>query len=135
MELEPFLSKKQKDFLLEQIRLVSLSTQELMTEFVLLTDRLDNNRKYDQGQFQLTSKIAEILCTRPDWDRSTITGVIEYSLGEDFVSYQGILFVKIAGIECKEELAPKLVELLFKDLDQDVLVEEATKALIRIGTN
>jgi hypothetical protein len=132
-QIESLFNVKQKELLQELLRLFSLSTSELFSELTKYAEQ--SGIHYDNRIFQIAGKIIEILSARSDWDRKKVEVELEREIQEGFVSNYGIFIVILAGEERMQQLIPALVKLLFKDLDQDVLVEEATAALIKIGTN
>ncbi|XJZ27756.1 SEC-C metal-binding domain-containing protein [Bacillota bacterium Lsc_1132] len=132
-EIEQLLNIKQKELLKELLTLASMSTSDLFAELTTYANQLGAN--YNSRTFQIARKVIEILSSRKDWDREKVEKVLEQELQQDFVSIGGIFFVMLCGEERMGLLTNVLVKLLFKDLDQDLLVEEAIKALIKIGTN
>lgn len=130
-QVEPFLNSQYKETLQELLRLASLSTSELFDELQKYADQIKT--RYNDKIFQMGKRIIQLLSSRNDWDRQKVETSLDQVMQEEFVSIHGIFFVMLAGEERMTQQIPTLVERLFKDLDQDVLVEEAINALIKIG--
>ncbi|WP_279380317.1 SEC-C metal-binding domain-containing protein [Mesobacillus boroniphilus] len=132
-EVTKLLDKKGRQYLDELLKLDSMAAPELFAELAKLAAAIET--RYDHAKFMLAEVILKRLSMRKDWDRKLVGKMIFQALEGDFATVHEIFFVMLAGIERMDQFTSQLVKLLFRELDDDLLVEEAIKSLIKIGTD
>jgi hypothetical protein len=113
----------------------NLDEEGLFTELGEITNRLESENKHRYDLFSLGKRVIRELLDRdniPTWE---VENGIRYNLqADDYMNYDGIYNVFMAGELRVESVLPELIQILDKD-EGDFVLEEAMKALIKIGTD
>jgi len=110
-----------------------LETEELFMELGELLNSLEEDG-FNSVDYEMCKRIGRELISRdevPDWE---IENGIRSNLAEDeYMPYDGIFNIFMAGERRLESVIPDLMKILKKDED-DLTLNEVTKTLIKIGT-
>lgn len=131
-ELSPFVNNE----VLEKIvSLCSLDTEQLFMEIAHILDSLEH-ATFNQARFNFGKRVFNELINRGEFTESNaweIEAAIKEDWNKEFISFNGIYHVYLAGEQKITSLIPQLTELLLR-VEEDFLLEEVTDALIKIGT-
>lgn len=129
-QIEPFVNKPYLDNLKE---IKKLDDEGLFMELGDIINELENS--FNHQLFDLGKRIVKELILRgeiPDWE---VENGIRNNLDEhEYMPIEGIYNVFMAGEVRTESVIPDLIKILDKD-EGDIVLDEVTKALIKIGTD
>ncbi|GAB3061619.1 SEC-C metal-binding domain-containing protein [Virgibacillus ainsalahensis] len=131
-ELSPFVNKEAIETI---VSLRSMDTEQLYLEVADIMNSLEDGA-FNQPLFNFGKRIFKELINRGEYDQPNfweIEAAIKEDWDKEFISFNGIYNVYLAGEQKVTSLIPQLTELLSR-AEEDFLLEEVTDALIKIGT-
>ncbi|MGV3487239.1 MAG: SEC-C metal-binding domain-containing protein [Tuberibacillus sp.] len=132
-EIKPIVGIRGKAPLENLIKLNHLSTEKLLEELTEVLGEMEEQKYYNGSLFTFSKHIIDNLIKRNGIAPKEVERAIRKELDADFFSYKGILLVYAAGKMKIQTLVKDLSGLLLRT-DEDVLLEEVEKALIRMGS-
>ncbi|SET47992.1 SEC-C motif-containing protein [Oceanobacillus limi] len=131
-ELSPFVNNEALETI---VSLYSMDTEQLFIEVGSIMNTLEED-EFNQHLYNFGKRIFKELIHRGEYDESNIWE-IEAALKEEwdknFLSYNSIYNVYLAGEINATSLIPQLTELLSR-VNEDILLKEVTETLIKIGS-
>ena len=140
--IEPELALKYREPLEGYIRkemwllyelLVNGSEEEVYTEYGKILNELERVEPYQHDIYIKAKKMATCIVKNGWITEDEIDLIIQAETREQWFSFSGILTVYMIGLLNLEKYIPFLASLLVRD--EDILLEEASAALIRFQTN
>lgn len=131
-ELEKLTNEK---VLHQMIRLRSMDSGALFTEANGVMNALEK-REYNHSLFLYGKRALRELINRGEYEPDNFSNIgngITSALNEELFSLNGIYNVFLVGEQKIQSLVPTLISLLVRT-EEDLLIEEAIDALIKIGT-
>ena len=129
-ELKPFVNESYIENLRE---IKELDVEELFMELGGIMNDLED--KYNDSVFRLGKRIVQELIYRGEIPQWEVENGIRNNLEEhEYMPFEGIYNVFMAGELRTESVIPDLIKILDKD-EGDIVLDEVTKALIKIGTD
>jgi hypothetical protein len=125
------LSPEARKVAYQHLTLADADTQTLFEKLILHSES-GKGRFIPEFDYQFGVYIARELANRSDAPVDAIRQWINTEYPEDYDGYDDIYGCVLAGMFRFEHMVPRLVDYLH--LDADLLNEEATRALTRIGT-
>lgn len=110
------------------------SVDTLFTKFEQTANQLDLAVNYDNQLFYYGQLIVKSLAQKGPVDTHFICRTIEKSKQENHFSYRTIFYTMLAGELQLSETVPDLVFLIKTHPEEDLFIETATEALVKIGT-
>lgn len=132
-ELSPFVNKQALDTM---VSLRTMDTEQLFKEVAVIMNALEDG-PFNKPLFHFGKRIFKELIQRGEFDKANfweIEAAIKEDWDKDFISFNGIYHVYLAGEQKVTSLIPELTELLSR-VEEDFLLEEVADALIKIGTS
>ncbi|TLS38604.1 SEC-C metal-binding domain-containing protein [Pseudalkalibacillus caeni] len=128
-QLAPFINQ---DVLASYLSLLNMDEGQLLKEADSLISELES-MGYHQSLFRFGKRIYKEVLKRITLSQSEIESVILENVEKEYFSYKGIFYVYLAGEQKVTALVPLLSSLLERT-SEDLLLEEVTKALLKIGS-
>ncbi len=123
------------DKLMKRFRLyqswASMPSGDLYAELLAHMERMEYMNTFSLSHFQLGQRAIRELSVRKDWSCEQLLDIVQLEEKEPFFTYKGIYAVMLAGYMQRQDQIPLLCKLLVRD--EDILLEETARALIRIG--
>lgn len=113
--------------------LLSLDTEQLFLEYGEISNVLEEDG-YNAAVYKYGQRIFQELIRRHEYDDTDEirNGITPY-LDDEFFNFDGIYNVFLAG-ECKADSLTSLLVPLLLRTNEDLLAEEVTDALVKVGT-
>lgn len=132
-DVKPFVEKNGKSPLKNLIKLNHLSTEELLKELSQVLNEMEEQQFYNGSFYTYSKVIMNHLIKKNGIDQEEVIRTVRQELDKDFFSYKGILFVYAAG-EMKCHTLVKDLSNLLTRVDEEVLLEEIERTLIKVGS-
>lgn len=130
-ELAAYVNKDAVD---EISSLLSMDTEALFIEAGRIMNALE--QEFSQSLFSFGERVFKELVKRGEYDEAKfweIEAVIKEESNKDYFSFNGIYNIFLAGEQKVTSLVP-LLTALYERVEENFLMQELTKTLIKIGT-
>lgn len=111
------------------------SRETVLKKFAEVLDELDGSKYFNQTAFSLGEKIAGVIAKRGFIAPETVMDKLDAAVEKEFLNFEALLMARLAGEMKLKESIDVLSGIFINHQQDDVFIEEFSRALIKIGTN